>query len=473
MQRFAWISCVLLLGSVWIGFSMVGAPASYDLDVRVSFDNGTFVGTETVIYMNESPHVLTEIFFRLFPNAPTIYGSAFLQIETASVDDVPSEVALFLEDTVAAVPLPTPLQPGQTTSVRLEFWGQAAIWSSGASSNASSSGYGILTKTTDALTLTSFYPLVAPYSAEGWSLDPVFAYGDALMAEVADYRVRLAVNETNVFPVATGTQESTQSEEMGTVYSFDAPSIRDFAAVLLARHIEESIQTEGYTIRSWYLPEHQEAALLSTEYAAFSYELFQDLLGGAPTQKVELIEVPLRHAAGVEFDGLILVGSSYAASPQQQFFPIIISHEMAHQWFYAGVGSDPIEHPWLDEGPATYLSNVFLAEYFGERVAAAERDSWPILSNEAPSSYPSLSISSPIYEFQDSPTYARYVYSGAAAFLYELKEMIGADAFVGALRSYFADFENQIATPEDFFQAVENACGCSLSDLLLAYNILR
>jgi hypothetical protein len=53
--------------------------------------------------------------------------------------------------------------------------------------------------------------------------------------------------------------------------------------------------------------------------------------------------------SGVELAGLILVSADYSAAPRDPFFSVIVSHEMAHQWFYATVGSDPVWEPWLDE----------------------------------------------------------------------------------------------------------------------------
>jgi len=464
------ISLVLCAAVVARG---VGTPIRYDLDVHVSFRNATFFGTETVLFANDTDIELTEVFFRLFANAQSIYGNAFLQIDSAEVNGSPIAATMLVENTVAMLPLPMPLAPGQTASLQLDFSGQASLWTSAAISRTPGSGYGILTKSQNALTLTSFYPVVAPYAAEGWSIDPVFGFGDALMADRTDYHVRLTVMDSGVFPVSTGIQQAAQPLESGTRYFFEAPGVRDFSAVLLTHHFDQTIQTDGYTIRSWFAPENQEAAGLCTEMAAFAYTQFRDLMGGAPTTKVELVEVPLQRAAGVEFDGLILVGASYAATPGNLFFSIIISHEMAHQWFYAGVGNDPIEHPWLDEGFATYLSNVFLSVYYDDATAAAERESWWAAYANASANHPTLSIASPKYAFPDSSSYSRFVYSGAATFIHELRETMGETAFLQGLQDYYLGNLGSIAVPDDFFRAFESACSCSLSDLLSAYSIPR
>ena len=43
----------------------------------------------------------------------------------------------------------------------------------------------------------------------------------------------------------------------------------------------------------------------------------------------------------------------------------LITHEVAHQWWYNVVGNNVIDDPWLDEALATYSYVIYLEEAEG------------------------------------------------------------------------------------------------------------
>jgi len=203
-----------------------------------------------------------------------------------------------------------------------------------------------------------------------------------------------------------------------------------------------------------------------------SFELYEDLVGPCSFRDIDLVEVPLRSAAGVEFSGLILVGSQYTDNPRDLFFSIIISHEMAHQWFYAGVGNDVSEHPWLDESFATYLSYEFLDTYYSATTAQGQLDTWRVAYQRAQQDWEDLSISSPRYAFPNSSVYSSFVYSGGALFLYDLRQALGDDAFSRSLKAYYSTMLYDMATPSEFIHIIEETCSCQIYELLSLYRIV-
>ena len=56
------------------------------------------------------------------------------------------------------------------------------------------------------------------------------------------------------------------------------------------------------------------------------------------------LQVVLTDAAGMEHTGLIM-------TPPEDF---VITHELAHEWWFGVIGDDQATAPWLDEGFATY-----------------------------------------------------------------------------------------------------------------------
>lgn len=476
--RRALLPITILLLCLCVGATATPQDAlSYDIDLILDYDSGSFEAQCVVNYTNVTGHTLSELFFRLFANDAQLYGNASIDIASVFVQTRSLSMAQFVDDTVLMVPLDTPLQPDEHIVLTFEFSGQTSNWpdstgSSSTGSNSTQSGYGLLTKSSSALTMTAFYPLLAVYSSEGWALDPSTGFGDTLMGDIADYNVTLTV-QSGPTPVTSGTRASTTDQGNGqTTYVFTAPSARDFALVLIEDTYQSKIvNLESATISAWFETQPEITAERTLEMASVAFEVFENLVGPSPFDDIDFVEVPLRRAAGVEFSGLILVSSLYTRNTWDPFFSVIISHEMAHQWFYAGVGNDVSEHPWLDESLATYLSYEFLNAYEGPDRAQAELEQW----SRTYTSYQGredLSIASPKYAFPNSTTYSAFVYSGGATFFHALRETLGADAFYQALQAYYNEFLHRIATPADLLRVFEESCSCTFDELLSEFRVM-
>lgn len=444
---------------------------SYEMHLLVDYDFGTFEGRATIQYTNSTGIALPELFFRLYANDPTLYGSAFVHVSEVTIQTASMPFSLFANETVLMIPLNESLQPEESIEVEFLFSGGTSEWPRYNRYGSSETGYGLLTKSSSALTLTTFYPILAVYSDEGWALDPSTGFGDTLMGDTADYSVQVTTRAGPI-PVSSGELIAVNSEADSTTYTFGVQNARDFSLVLLEDYIPSTAEVNDVIIRSWFTSRHQQAGLLTNEIAVFSLQLFEELVGPSPFHEIEFVEVPLRSVAGVEFSGLLLVGAQYAERPGDPFFPVIVSHEMAHQWFYAGVGSDVSEHPWLDEGFATYLSYEFLAAYYDSATAQMELERWRSTHQSAQRERSDLSVGSPKYAFPNSSTYSSFVYSGAAAFLYDLRLELGNEAFYRGLQAYYRTMLHDVATPSDLILIFEESCSCRIDELLSAYRIV-
>lgn len=447
-------------------------PLSYDIDLVVDYDSGTFEGQATIQYTNSTGMALSELFFRLYANDSSIYGTAFVEVHEISIQTASMPFSLYLDETVVLVPLTTPLQPEELIEVEFVFSGGTSQWPGNNRYGSIETGYGLLTKSSSALTLTTFYPMLAVYSDEGWALDPSTGFGDTLMGDTADYSVQITT-QAGATPVTSGELVAVNPDIDSTTYTYTARNARDFSLVLLEQdYIPITAQSGDAIIRAWFTSLHQPAGLLASEMALFSFQLFEELIGPCPFREIELVEVPLHRAAGVEFSGLILVASQYAGQPEDLFFSIIISHEMAHQWFYVGVGNDVSEHPWLDESFATYLSYEFLAAYSNPSAAQAQLDTWRETYQRAQQDHHDLSVSSPKYAFPDSSTYSAFVYSGGATFLYDLHLRLGDEMFYRSIQTYYNEMLYDMATPIDLIRSIEEGCSCRIDELLSIYRIV-
>jgi hypothetical protein len=443
---------LVVLAGLMSPHSAAAAPA-YRMSLDVDYAEGTFQGDVTVLCENRTPVAFDELFFRLYGNADVLYGAASIEVTSTLVAGDPAATTLFADDTVLFVPLARPLAPGESIEVRLAFHGRAARTSE--AGFATETEYGLLTKSPDVLTLTAFYPILAPYAQEGWVLDPVNPVGDPLFADAATYDVSLVV-DANVSTIPRA--DTTSREPDGRVrLSFARAEMRDFPLALVSgERTPLETSSDGIVIRSWFAPRHAEASSVALERGAAAVGIYSALFGPLPYASVDIVEAPLQRAAGVEFSGLFLVSEANAANPQDAFFDVIVSHEMAHQWFYAAVGNDPTEEPWLDEALATYASNVFLSVAVSAAAAQGERAVWAAVYDRARQVRPDLHVTSPVYAFPDSGTYAAFVYSGGALELDALRREIGDDA------SHTAG----IAIGADLAASFRRACECWPTSML-------
>jgi aminopeptidase N len=434
VRRGARAVCLLFAWLAAAGAPVCGSP-HYAMHVDVDYEAASFTGDLRVEYVNTTGIELGELFFRLYPNGAGIYGDASLRVTETSVEGRAVEAETFVEDTVLYVPLPEPLRPDARVAVTIAFEGTAEDWFR---AERSPSAYGLLTRSENALTLTAFYPIPAGLTA-----------------------------------ATSGTLDDAIEEEGSATYRYTIEGARDFSVVLLDGHERSEAVVGDVTLNAWFTPEKGQAAGITLERAADAMTLFGDLFGPPPYDEVDLVEVPLRRAAGVEFSGLILVSSDYAEDPSDAFYDVIVSHEMAHQWFYAGVGNDVIEDPWLDESFATYLSYLFLDAFAGPGVASGTLDSWERTYDRARAGAPDATVAAPLYAFSQSSTYTAFVYSGGAILLDTIRREIGDEAFFAAVGAYYADHLGRLATPSDLLAAFEASCDCRLDDLVRDFGLRR
>jgi len=441
----------------------LSASASADLDYRidldVDWDAGTFAGTLDLTFANPGDAPIDRVALNLFANDATLYGAASLRVLDAAIGETPLPLPVQTEPTWLALPLPAALSPGQTATLVLRFVGEAAP--SPATASAARSGYGILTKNADSFVLTAFYPILA---VDGAPVAPSCGIGDRLWGDAADYTVTLRTSP-GLSVASTGTLQSSSRDVDRATHVLHAESARDFSLVLLDDYELAELQSGSRTLLAHFTPFDREAAARALEIGFEAFDLYESRVGDLPYREVEIVEVPLQRVAGVEFTGLILVSETYAQNPYSTFFDIIVSHEMAHQWFYATVGNDPYDAPWLDESMATFFSNVYLAAHRSSTSALSERARWVQSYGAAQRGAQELSLGDSSCAFPSSSTYSAFVYDGGALFLQTVRNEIGDDAFFGALASYYSSHLARIASADALLAAFESACACDLDEV--------
>ncbi len=455
------IACVILASPVGT------ASTRYGIALHVDWTEKTFWGVEEIHWTNPGSMALDDVLLRLYPNASSLYGNGALDVFGVFVDGEEAATDLSLGNTVLRVHLPHPLPGGSALSLWFSFAGRPALWDE-TRLDQGDVGYGTFAASRRTMTLASFYPILATESAGEWDASPVGDVGDPVTSEAASYSVSVTTDcRLNV--LTSGTSESQETATDGCFFRFTALGMRDFMIVLTDGYQEELQTASGILLVAGFFPEHDAARRIALARASAAVSVYGEAFGPYAYDELDLVEVPLNRAAGVEYPGLVLLGADYCSNPQDPFFDVIVAHEVAHQWWYAAVGNDVVREPWLDEGLATFSSGVFLERAVGEDVAQGVISGWQRTYAEAKERHPELSVASPTSAFQDAATYSAFVYCGGALFFDALRRGLGDVLFFGVLRDYYTAESLQIAHAPDLLSRFVEASPTDLSALFTEY----
>ena len=186
--------------------------------------------------------------------------------------------------------------------------------------------------------------------------------------------------------------------------------------------------------------------------------------------KLDLVAVPDFYIGAMENWGLLtfretalLLHPSKGTQRARQYVSILVTHEIAHQWFGNLVTLEWWDQLWLKEGFATWIS--FLAVdrlcpdldswsqfLTGERLLALELD---CLASSHPIEIPDgVKHPGQIDEIFDDISYSK-----GASIIHMLYMWLGEDAFKAGLHLYLSRHRNGAAKTQDLWEAVEEASG--------------
>ncbi len=450
------------------GWEKLGPLPCYDLTLDLSkADSGTYVGTEKLTFTNSSQSGLSDLVFRLYPNAAVLMGGS-MDITSADFNGVPVTPQSLLKDNTAyRLPLPQPLEPGETTVVNLAFEGQAP------SNFGGGQTYGIFNLDTSipVLTLADWYPLLADLKDGQWQYSEVVDVGDAVTSQTALFAVRIAAPDA--WKIATtGVSASTSSGDGQAITTFVSGPVRDFMIVASPKFSPETTTWQGIEIIHWRLPNTMnDVGALAV--AQESMQIYTNDFGPYPFTQFDMVDVPLQNASGVEYPGLILVQNSlYASSKSLDYLKVVIAHETAHQWWYSVVGNNVLTAPWQDEAMATFSSFLYFQQYnnayyqgmvrsFQQQVQAYEQK------------HTQNAIDQPVTAFINNENgYSTLVYLKGSLFFVALQQRLGDQVFFDALQNYYANSMYKLVQPSVLLSSFEHSCDCDLSSFYKEWGVI-
>jgi hypothetical protein len=318
-------------------------------------------------------------------------------------------------------------------------------------------------------------PMMAVFRGGAWVTHDPALVGEQIVSETADWDVTLRIADMpdGLIVAAPGT-----IAREGNRWHIRHEDARDFTVSMSPDYNITSAQTEGgvtieaYTfndalVNNQNVPVDGAAHLL--EVAAQSLGMYADLFGAYPYDRFLVIQADFRD--GMEFSDLVFVGGewfrTFPGSPAS-YLTIITVHEVAHQWWYARVGSDQAIIPWLDEALATYSEYIYYEEFHPDL-----KDWWWTFRVDTflPRDYDDKPVSSTVYVFSSAREYINAVYLRGARMLHELREAVGTEAFFAWLRRYADAGAGQVVDADIFWTLMPAEHAASVESIRRRYGV--
>lgn len=348
------------------------------------------------------------------------------------------------QDSTIRVPLPNGLSKDASTTLTFEYEGQLET-----ADNSPVPGLSLAYIGDD----TSYL-----LYAGRWF--PVNAYGlnrftSTISVTVPAHMLVIGSGKSSVSDVAPAKKATTSVLPTKTfTFVSDKPS---FPGTIVAGIFQEYKSDEaGMDLHVFFKPTHQNVAPAYTTTAVQEFTYFITLYGLAPSQKLNIVELPgdtLPYTWAPELVGL--GGPSITEKTNYR----LLADGIAHQWWGVSVSPATKDDWWLSDGFSRYSEAMYVENAAGEAgleeavkdmsVGALAYDTVPL------SSANKLDMFST--EFQSLTT------DKGAMILHMLRWVLGEDKYNKTMREFAAQYAGKSATTDDFREVAEKNYGDQLT----------
>jgi len=469
----------------------------YTMDIDMNVENYQFDGKQKLVYTNNSPDELKEVFYHLQFNAfqpgsemdmrlqnivdpdrrmvnnmgtreEQIYES---RISKLKPDEIGFQKIISLKQngkpvkfevigTILKVILNEPVASGKKSIFEMEFQGQVPLQIRRAGRN---NPEGV------ALSMAQWYPKLAEYDFEGWHANEYLSrefYGvwgdfDVTIHIDKNYTIGGTGYLQNSQEVGHGYEDSSKKLKLPNddklTWHFKAPNVHDFTWAADAGYIHDTKQVpNGATLHFLYKdnPKIIENWKKMQDEAVKTMQFYNKIIGDYPYKQYSIIQ------AG---DGGMEYGMSTLITGNGKLMSIVgtMRHEMAHSWFQFVLATNESKHPWMDEGFTSYVSSLASKEF------SNKEDTF--VFNRAYKSYEyivKLGKEEPLTTHADrydtNMAYGIGSYSKGLIFLSQLGYIIGEDNLKKTIKQYYNDFQFKHPNPNDIKRVAEKVSGIQL-----------
>jgi hypothetical protein len=497
--------------------------ADYKIKMELDDENQKLYGEETITYHNNSPDQLTYLWLQLDQNVRAKDSDRY-KIQPSEVSENISirqimrseptfdggfkidyvkdlqgkDMRYVINKTMMRIDLPTPLQPGESTSFSIKWWYNI----NNTREIGGRSGYeNFPDDDNNVYVIAQFFPRMCSYNdVEGWQNKQFLGRGEFTLI-FGDYEVEITVPDDHlvaasgnllnpdqvltkeqknrwkqamkehVQPVTIASMEEaeermkTKSTKMKT-WKFKADNVRDFAFATSRRFIWDAMgvpMSDGRTVMAqsmWVKEGDCLWSKYSTKATAHTIKWYSHYTFDYPYPVAWSIDGSM----GMEYPmicfnyGRCLDDGTYNQRMIYGHIGVII-HEVGHNWFPMIVNSDERQWTWMDEGLNTfvqYLTEVQWERNYPIRRGPAHKITGYMGGDKSKIS-PIMTNSESIFQFGNN------AYAKPATALNILRETIlGRELFDYAFKEYANRWKFKSPSPADLFRTLEDASAVDL-----------
>jgi len=447
----------------------------YTMNVSMDVKNHTFIGTQKLIYTNNSPDTLTRVYYHLYFNA--FQPGSMMDVRSRTIIDpsrkigdrisklAPNEIGILeptslsqdqkpvkysIEGTILEVELAKPILPNSSTVFDMNFKGQVPIQiRRSGRDNKEGIDY----------SMAQWYPKLSEYDTDGWHPEPYIArefYGvwgkfDVSITIDADYVVAGSGilqngNEIGYGYEDPGTKVKRSKKEI--TYHFIADNVHDFMWAADPDYVHKTVQVpdgpkmhyfyveDTITVKTW--PQLMEVSpefvtYMSKQFGKYAYADFFVIQGGD---------------GGMEYPMSTLINGRGSV---RGLIGVTI-HEMFHSWYQGVLATNESLYPWMDEGFTSYAS-ALTGQYLADTKPSLERRFKAYLKLALSGMQEPMTTHSDHYNTNGA--YGTAAYSMGSLIPYQLAYIMGADIFHEAFRDYYYTWQFRHPAPDDFARIME------------------
>jgi len=455
----------------------------YKMDVNMNVKNFQYTGTQTIVYKNNSPDTLKNIYFHLFYNAFHPGSEMAVRIKSGKdknsrfkedIDSLSKKemgllnvisvaqngVLLEIEEaeTILEVTLDSPLPPNSSTKLETVFKGQVPKLIRRGGRNS---------KENVALSMSQWFPKIAEYDYDGWNSEPYL--GREFHGVWGNFDVKITIDKKYIIggsgylqnPQEIGagyTEEYKRKTKKGKLtWHFYAPNVHDFTWAADPEYIHDIVDGPNDVKLHFFYKNNDKIIENWKKLQPLTMELmeyFNNAIGEYPYKQYSVIQ---GGDGGMEYAMCTLI------TGERKFGSLVgvTAHELAHSWFQHLLATNEMKHEWMDEGFTTYISTLAKNKVLKENNPFPLKrayDGYFYLANSGVEQPQATNANRYDYNF----AYESTAYSKGAVFLAQLEYIIGKENLSKTLKEYYNEFKFKHPTPNDFRRVAERVSNIHL-----------
>ncbi len=453
---------ILILSSISTNAQYFQQEVKYHIKASLDTTHHTIVASCVIDYQNNAPRTLDTLFFHLWANAFADKNTSFAKqridlglpdfyffkpVEMGGysqincrVDDKQLTLNTYQKNPdIAFLILPKPLQSGEKITLSWDYTLQLPHFISRMGYDPKNQDYHI----------KYWYPTPGVYDLEGWHPMPYLSMGESY-SEVGDYDIEISIPGYKIIGSTPPTHIS------GDTYYFSAAGIPDFA--LIATHQPHTkYNTGGLEVHIVSKSDERKKIIKNTIDNALPY--FENIIGKFPFSALSIFDRGQDCSrGGMEYPGLITISGE-----KENDIIYYTIHEFVHQYFFASLVTNQRDHPWMDEGLATYYQKRYFREvlgfdYYSKKNKYSQKLKRPYLTDLAiiqAQRHKHQSLDTKIGDLSKY-NYLLNSYEVPSVYFELMQEYLGKKTFDQALKTYYMQWSAKHPSPENLQDALQN-----------------